>query len=401
MAMAAAAGAAARLDLDGRTIAPMTICMIGAGGFIGSHLCEKLMAETPHIVLAVDVYNDKIRHLLEPETAAAAAAHHHHHRANYEDGATDPGNILHPAAIFGFPQQLHQHHQNQMGDGLHAADATAAGDSADAYLRKRYREDLFKDDQQEPPPPQQPDGRVGGGGRPPPSSPTSGSAKSPRVGNGGHDLQQQHHRPQHHQDPAAITTAGAAAAAAAGLIRPSNVVPAAAMWAVAAAPAPTSGGGAIWMLPVNTAGFNTPTVAAAAAAAGPSEPSTLWTFPTAAGQYRSAVPVGGGGAGGTIPAPLQFMSRINFSGGLGAALPLGSMLQPSPQPGAGAASSSQQYLGMGISETNLGMLAALNAYSKAGLRAAAEQNHPLDHHEVQQQQQQGDDDDDHHQTSSQ
>jgi UDP-apiose/xylose synthase len=40
--------------------------MIGAGGFIGSHLCEKLMSETPHSVLAVDVYNDKIKHLLEP-----------------------------------------------------------------------------------------------------------------------------------------------------------------------------------------------------------------------------------------------------------------------------------------------------------------------------------------------
>ncbi|THU58944.1 hypothetical protein C4D60_Mb03t19810 [Musa balbisiana] len=58
--------AAARLDLDGNPIKPMTICLIGAGGFIGSHLCEKLMAETPHTVLAVDVYNDKIKHLLDP-----------------------------------------------------------------------------------------------------------------------------------------------------------------------------------------------------------------------------------------------------------------------------------------------------------------------------------------------
>ncbi|KAF8395325.1 hypothetical protein HHK36_019268 [Tetracentron sinense] len=58
----------ARVDLDGTPIKAMTICMIGAGGFIGSHLCEKLMAETPHKVLAVDVYNDKIKHLLEPNT---------------------------------------------------------------------------------------------------------------------------------------------------------------------------------------------------------------------------------------------------------------------------------------------------------------------------------------------
>ncbi|WOL11900.1 UDP-D-apiose/UDP-D-xylose synthase 2 [Canna indica] len=72
--------AAARLDLDGNPIRPMTICMIGAGGFIGSHLCEKLMAETPHTVLAVDVYNDKIKHLLDPPPTEAAegqqAAHH-------------------------------------------------------------------------------------------------------------------------------------------------------------------------------------------------------------------------------------------------------------------------------------------------------------------------------------
>lgn len=62
--------AVARLDLDGNLIAPMTICMIGAGGFIGSHLCEKLMAETPHTVLAVDVYSDKIKHLLNPPASA-------------------------------------------------------------------------------------------------------------------------------------------------------------------------------------------------------------------------------------------------------------------------------------------------------------------------------------------
>lgn len=57
---------AGRVDLDGKPIKPITICMIGAGGFIGSHLCEKLMSETEHKVLAVDVYNDKIKHLLEP-----------------------------------------------------------------------------------------------------------------------------------------------------------------------------------------------------------------------------------------------------------------------------------------------------------------------------------------------
>ncbi|MFS7982563.1 putative NAD-dependent epimerase/dehydratase, NAD(P)-binding domain superfamily [Helianthus anomalus] len=46
----------------------MTICMISVGGFIILHLCEKLMSETPHTVLAVDVHNDKIKHLLEPDS---------------------------------------------------------------------------------------------------------------------------------------------------------------------------------------------------------------------------------------------------------------------------------------------------------------------------------------------
>ncbi|CAN4091779.1 unnamed protein product [Withania somnifera] len=59
---------AGRVDLDGNPIKAITICMIGAGGFIGSHLCEKLMSETPHTVLAVDVYSDKIKHLLEPDS---------------------------------------------------------------------------------------------------------------------------------------------------------------------------------------------------------------------------------------------------------------------------------------------------------------------------------------------
>jgi len=62
------ANGANRVDLDGKPIKPLTICMIGAGGFIGSHLCEKLLTETPHKVLALDVYNDKIKHLLEPDT---------------------------------------------------------------------------------------------------------------------------------------------------------------------------------------------------------------------------------------------------------------------------------------------------------------------------------------------
>ncbi|KAK9690139.1 hypothetical protein RND81_09G107400 [Saponaria officinalis] len=53
---------AGRVDLDGSSIRPVTICMIGAGGFIGSHLCEKLMSDTPHTVLAVYFHRINIKH---------------------------------------------------------------------------------------------------------------------------------------------------------------------------------------------------------------------------------------------------------------------------------------------------------------------------------------------------
>ncbi|KAK9280672.1 hypothetical protein L1049_014370 [Liquidambar formosana] len=55
----------AGLNLDGKAITPLTICLIGGGGFIGSHLCEKLIAETSHKAIIVDVSSEKISHLLE------------------------------------------------------------------------------------------------------------------------------------------------------------------------------------------------------------------------------------------------------------------------------------------------------------------------------------------------
>ncbi|OVA05984.1 NAD-dependent epimerase/dehydratase [Macleaya cordata] len=53
----------ARFDLDGKEIKPLSICLIGGGGFIGSHLCEKLMEETSHKVIVIDVSDEKIKHL--------------------------------------------------------------------------------------------------------------------------------------------------------------------------------------------------------------------------------------------------------------------------------------------------------------------------------------------------
>jgi hypothetical protein len=46
---------AARLDLDDNAFASLTICMIGVDDFIVSHLYEKLMPETNHVILVVDV----------------------------------------------------------------------------------------------------------------------------------------------------------------------------------------------------------------------------------------------------------------------------------------------------------------------------------------------------------
>jgi UDP-apiose/xylose synthase len=62
------AASTVRINLDGKPINQLTILMIGAGGFIGSHLCEKILQETPHKILALDVYSDKIKHLLEPDS---------------------------------------------------------------------------------------------------------------------------------------------------------------------------------------------------------------------------------------------------------------------------------------------------------------------------------------------
>ncbi|WOL02258.1 UDP-D-apiose/UDP-D-xylose synthase 2-like [Canna indica] len=87
---------AGRVDLDGNPIEAMTICMIGAGGFIGSHLCEKLMAETPHTVLAVDVYSDKIKHLLDPPAQAdhqPSAGRIQFHRLNIKNDSRLEGLI--------------------------------------------------------------------------------------------------------------------------------------------------------------------------------------------------------------------------------------------------------------------------------------------------------------------
>lgn len=135
-------------------------------------------------------------------------------------------------------------------------------ESTDTYLRKRFRENIFKEEQ---------DGAA--------------SSSPPKPGS-----------------------------------RP--VVPAAAMWAVA--PGSSGGAGGFWMLPV-TAG---------SAAMAPEAPSSLWTFPTAAGTS-------------TMQAPLQFGRAM---GGM----QMGSMFP------------TVQHLGLGIADSNLGMIGAINAYNRIG-----------------------------------
>ena len=220
---------------------------------------------------------------------------------------------------------------------------SGGGDSTENYMRKRFREDLFKEDNQSP------QGESGGGG----GDEDSPSAKSFKSG-----LQQLSKQQQQE----------AVAAGSSGLLRPSNILPATAMWAVA--PAPSSGtGSTFWMLPV-TAGGGGASVPTVTSGAGPSESSHMWTFP--------AAPTA---SGNTLQAPLHFMPRFNLPGGLefqgnnnnrGSPLQLGSMLMPQ-QP--------SQHLGLGVSESNLGMLAALNAYSRGGLNMNSDQqNHPLEQH---------------------
>ncbi|XP_031493547.1 transcription factor TCP8 [Nymphaea colorata] len=281
-------------------------------------------------------------------TAAAAAADWE--RSEEAARSVDSGAGLSHATMLGFQQENLVLGGDHMGDqGLSVA---SGGDYAgDSHLRKRFREDLFKDDGAE-------------------------ASKPLRIMTD-HQQQQQHQQQQSSQEP---STSSAAAAAA--MVRPSSVMPATAMWAVAPAPGLSTSGqhmpGTIWMLPV-TAGSNTPGVMGP----GPSEP--IWTFPSAgpsgaAAMYRmpagASIHLGASGSvqtgsGHTIQAPLQFMPRINLSGGLEfqgsrvGPVPLGSMVLQQQSPGG------SQHLGLGISDTNLGMLAALNAYSRGGTGGGA------------------------------
>ncbi|KAI3788872.1 hypothetical protein L2E82_01652 [Cichorium intybus] len=230
-------------------------------------------------------------------------------------------------------QQQHHHHQNPhilTADQIAEAMSTGGnggtgGDSTENYMRKRYREDLFKDESN------QNQGEVTVGSTSPSNKQFKGAMEMPKQEAGpssGNNILRHH----------------------------ANMMPATAMWAVA--PAPTSAtGNTLWMLPVSTSvgssGGQQSHLATAASESQQHHHQQMWPFSTA-----QAV-----GGGNTLQAPLHFIPRINIPAGnlefqqnsRASPLQLGSMLmqqQPS------------QHLGLGMSESNLGMLAALNAYSR-------------------------------------
>ncbi|KAL7200021.1 hypothetical protein ACSBR2_022182 [Camellia fascicularis] len=266
-------------------------------------------------------------------------AHHHHHHPHYEEGFSH---------MLGFHHQ--QNPQLLTADQIaRAMPSGGGGESAENYLRKRFREDLFKEESQRP------QGEVSASSTSPPSN------KQQQQGAGG---------------------------PSSSILQYNNMMAATAMWAVA--PAPSTGtGNTFWMLPVPAAaGGSGNDQSANTSGASSSDQPQMWPFATAPTTTT----------GNTFQAPLHFMPRFNvpgnleFQGGRGNPLQLGSMLmqqQPS------------QHLGLGMSETNLGMLAALNAYSRGSLNMNSEQNNPLEHHHQQHQPQATDSGEDDPNTSSQ
>lgn len=289
----------------------------------------------------------------------------HHHPNNYEEGFT---------SMLG----LHHHHHphlllsaNQLTEAIPTGGGGGESGGQDAtgnYLKKRYREDFFKEEGST-------SGQAGGGGG---EGPDGNSAGSP-SNNENHNNNKQFKGTTNMQLPTTTTTSSSNVMRHGNMMMPAAAAAAAAtaMWAVT--PPPSSGtttttGSTFWMLPVSSSvgggnGHQTLANAVASTTSGPSpsEPQ-IWPFPTA-------------GTGNTLQAPLHFMPRFNIPGNLdfqqgnrASSLQLGSMLMPQQHP--------SQHLGLGMPDSNLGMMAALNAYSRGGLNMNSDhhQNHPMDHH---------------------
>ncbi|KAA8546306.1 hypothetical protein F0562_002955 [Nyssa sinensis] len=182
-------------------------------------------------------------------------------------------------------------------------------DPGENYMKKRFREDLFKEDVHQPT--------------------DKGGATSPSTAKPG--VQDQ----EPGSDLKSIS------------VQPPGFVPAPAMWAVA--PATANGGNAFWMLPVS-AGSTTSTIGTGQAE------HQMW-------QYKAS--------------PMQRIAGYEFpGGGRFSPVQLGSMAFQQAQ--------AVQQLGLGIPETNMGMLASMNAYS-SGSRVDLGMNLEQHHHQNQSQ----------------
>ncbi|KAK9070968.1 hypothetical protein SSX86_009536 [Deinandra increscens subsp. villosa] len=258
---------------------------------------------------------------------ALALAHH-----PFEEGFSQ---------MLGFHHHHHQHHQNpniltadQIADAISTG---GGGDSTENYMRKRYREDLFKDESNQ---------NHEGGSSSPSNKHYKSAMEMPKQQEAGPSNILRHH---------------------------ANMMPATAMWAVAPAPT-TAPGNTLWMLPVS---------APVTTSAPESHHQQMWPF-----SATSAAAIGGG----NTQQPLHFLPRINIpefqQNSRSNPLQLGSMLmQQQHQQQQHQQQQPSQHLGLGMSESNLGMLAALNAYSRGGLNMNSDQNQPVDHHQQSQQQQ--------------
>ncbi|KAJ6700596.1 TRANSCRIPTION FACTOR TCP8 [Salix koriyanagi] len=286
--------------------------------------------------------------------SALGLSHHPH----YEEGFAHP-------AFLGFHHQQQQHlitadqiaQALPIGADVGGSGGESRGGGEENYMRKRFREDLFKEDN-----PQE-QGESGGGGG-------GGGGGGPPIKAFKSDLQQP--KPQQQETGSS------------GLLRSSNILPTTAMWAMAPAPPSSGAGNTFWMLPMSAGAGGGPPLATATSVSCPSSEPQIWPFAT-------ATPA----SGNPLQAPLHFVPRFNlpttnleFQRGRGSPLQLGSM---SPlQLGSMLMQQQQhhhqqqqpsQHLGLGMPESNLGMLAALNnAYSRGDLNMNSQQNNPLDHH---------------------
>lgn len=283
---------------------------------------------------------------------ALAAAHHPSHP--FEEGFSH---------MLGFHQNPHLLTQNPIAESIQGGGGGgSSGDGggqevADNYLRKRYREDLFKEE-----------------GSSNPQVEASGGSSSPSN---------KQFKGNSSQLPKPNSQEGVAGGPSSNMLRHTNMMSATGLWAVAPPPSSGTTGSPFWMLPVTAAGGGQTLSAPMASTSGTTTlESQMWPFPM--------------GSSNTIQAPLHFMPRFNippnleFQSGRGNPLQLGSMIMQQQQP--------SQHLGLGMSESNLGMLAALNAYSsRGGLNMNSDhQSHSLEHHQQHQPQPTDSDEDDPH-----